>query len=148
QPPRHVAELGVVLGLGARRQRLERHAADRARPGSALADLRMHRTGVDRARVRRWRRLCRRDVLRGTRHELLAALRVTEPILVVGVRGAAALRFAGHDVHAAHRVLLGRGGFRLVMVVGVQTTLPCYFLGAASLAPYALLDDDHALVHV
>ena len=50
EAPRHVDEFGV-RAFGRRRDlRLQRHAADRAAARADLADLRMHRAGVDRAR--------------------------------------------------------------------------------------------------
>ena len=47
EPPRHVGELGVGRRVQARDLRLQRHAADRAAAGTDLADLRMHRAGID-----------------------------------------------------------------------------------------------------
>ncbi len=49
EPARHVRELGIGTRLRRYELRLQRHAADRARAGSDLPDLRMHRAGVDRA---------------------------------------------------------------------------------------------------
>ena len=46
---RHVGEFGIGRRIEARDLRLQRHAADRAASGADLADLRMHRAGVDRA---------------------------------------------------------------------------------------------------
>ncbi len=50
---RHAADRAGEFGIGrrieARDLRLQRHAADRAGAGTDLADLRMHRAGVDRA---------------------------------------------------------------------------------------------------
>ena len=46
---RHVDQLGVRPASARREHRLERHAADRAGARADLADLRMHRAGVDRA---------------------------------------------------------------------------------------------------
>ena len=43
------ASSGLGGVVGARDLRLQRHAADRAAAGTDLADLRMHRAGVDRA---------------------------------------------------------------------------------------------------
>ena len=50
EAPSHVDQLGVRLFLRDRLERLQRHAALRAAPGPDLADLGMHRAGVD-ARV-------------------------------------------------------------------------------------------------
>ncbi len=47
EPARHVGKLGIGAGVGGGELRLERHAADRAGAGTGLADLRMHRAGVD-----------------------------------------------------------------------------------------------------
>src|SRR5712691_6757834 len=49
EPPSHVDELGIGASFSGK-LRLQRHAADRAMAGADLADLRVHRTGVDRAR--------------------------------------------------------------------------------------------------
>src|SRR5882724_2372395 len=49
QPARHISEFGIGWRIEARDLRLQRHAADRAGAGTDLADLRMHRAGVDRA---------------------------------------------------------------------------------------------------
>ena len=49
EAPRHVGELGIGRVVEARDLGLQRHAADRAASGTDLADLRMHRAGVDRA---------------------------------------------------------------------------------------------------
>lgn len=49
EPARHVREFGIGRIVEARDLRLQRHAADRAASGPDLADLRMHRAGIDRA---------------------------------------------------------------------------------------------------
>ena len=49
EPARHVGKLGIGAAVGGHHVRLERHAADRAAARPDLADLGMHRTGVDRA---------------------------------------------------------------------------------------------------
>ncbi len=55
---RHVGELGIGRRVEADDVGLQRHAADRTAAGTDLADLRMHRAGVDRAfRHRRFRPL-------------------------------------------------------------------------------------------
>jgi hypothetical protein len=47
EPPRHIDELGVGPCVGGCHCRFESHAADRARAGTRLPDLRVHRTGID-----------------------------------------------------------------------------------------------------
>jgi len=49
EPAREVGEFRVGSRLGARQLGLQRHATDRAAPGSDLADLRMHGARVDSA---------------------------------------------------------------------------------------------------
>ncbi len=49
EPTRHVCELGIGRRIQARHLGLQRHAADRAASGTDLADLRVHRAGIDRA---------------------------------------------------------------------------------------------------
>ena len=62
---RHVDELGVRRLLERDRARLERHAADRARPGLVAHDLRVHRAGPLGLRRHRFaRRLQRHPALR------------------------------------------------------------------------------------
>ena len=74
EAPRHVGKLGIGAGVGGGQFGLERHAADRAGARPDLADLRMHRAGVDGAGRRRARRfaLCR-DTSRGSAGEFRAA---------------------------------------------------------------------------
>ena len=61
EPPGHVREFAVLADLRRRFDRLQRHSADRAIARPHLADLRVHRAGVDDARLDRgWRgRRCR-----------------------------------------------------------------------------------------
>ncbi len=49
EAPRHVGEFGIGRRIQARHLGLQRHAANRAAAGTDLADLRMHRAGIDRA---------------------------------------------------------------------------------------------------
>ena len=49
EAPRHVGEFGIGTGIGGHGLGFERHAADRAGAWTDLADLRMHRAGIDRA---------------------------------------------------------------------------------------------------
>jgi hypothetical protein len=53
EPPGHIHELGVRLALDTGGDRLQGHAADRAIARPFLADLRVHRTGIDHALLRR-----------------------------------------------------------------------------------------------
>ena len=56
EAPRHVGQFGIGRVAGGDIDRLQRHAADRAAARPDLADLRMHRAGVDRAGGSRARR--------------------------------------------------------------------------------------------
>ena len=69
------ASSGLGAGVGGRDLRFERHAADRAGARSDLADLRMHRAGVDRAfrHARRCARAALREILFRIGGELGAA---------------------------------------------------------------------------
>ena len=81
EAPRHVDEFGIRARRPRSRLRFERHAADRAGARADLADLRMHRAGVDRARRRGPRRRlagCGREVARRVRDEILAAAGAAE----------------------------------------------------------------------
>ncbi len=81
EPALHVDQLDVRAALRRHRRGLKRHAADRAGARPDLADLRVHRAGVDRA-LRRGRRLRRalwcREIALGVGEELLAAARRAE----------------------------------------------------------------------
>src|SRR5947207_7353990 len=55
-PSAHIREFGVWSLVGGDGHRLQRHAADRAAARPDLANLRMHRAGVDRLRIGRRRR--------------------------------------------------------------------------------------------
>ena len=127
---REVDQFGVLVVVERRQHRLERHPALGAVPRMVLADLRVHRAGVDRAGRRR-RLLCcsqrdsRRDgVARVTCRlgdELGQALRAAEvvgPASVLDVM----LGAGGHG-HAANgileRIALGRLG-RVVMRLGMR----------------------------
>ena len=121
-----------VLGLVQIGQhRLQRHAALRAVARMVLADLRVHRAGVDRAR----RGVCGRGGGRGHRRgssglqvlprlgaELRQALRAAEvvgPAVVFGV----VRRLFGHR-HAAHRILqFGSAGWQLRMRVRMRVPM-------------------------
>ena len=59
EPPAHVEEFGIGPGLGGGQLGLERHAADRTAARPDLADLRVHRAGIDGAFGNRLARLAR-----------------------------------------------------------------------------------------
>jgi hypothetical protein len=62
ETPRHVGKLGIWRIVEACDLGLQRHAADRAAAGADLANLRVHRAGVDRAGRRFRRRLFRLEI--------------------------------------------------------------------------------------
>ncbi len=111
----HVGELGIRARLRRRVLGLERHAADRAGARTDLPHLRVHRAGVDRARLGRRRSLARQVAL-GVGRELAPAAAAAEMVdlaaVLVAVRRARRI-----DHHAADRVL-GHGG-----VTGVRRRL-------------------------
>ena len=79
EAPLHVDELGVRPLVGDDAERLERHAALRARPRVVLADLGIHRADPDGAGRRGHRRgRGGREILLRIGRELVAALRVAE----------------------------------------------------------------------
>ena len=104
KPPCHVGEFAAIVlaaSFG-----FERHAADRASARTGLADLRMHRAGVDRAfRLRPCRRLrgapCR--YFSGSAMNLFAATGAAEVVDAVSMR-VAVRRRRGIDLHAADRI--------------------------------------------
>ena len=105
EPPRHVDELGVRPGLGGRRRRLERHAADRAGARPGLTDLRVHRAGVDRRRPARFGRLRRRgatyslrigdELCRGSRRSRSSRSRPACSALCFAVAGSTVMPHTG-----------------------------------------------------
>ena len=104
---------GFSLVVEARHLRLERHAALRAGARMVLPDLRVHRAGVDRCRLRlaaatraaRWA-----QVLRRVGGELRAAARAAEAVRAALVL--VPMRRLFGDRHAAHRVLQRRRRLR------------------------------------
>ena len=54
EPPRHIDQLVVGSCVGSCHSRLESHAADRARTGTYLTDLWVHRAGINRALQDGW----------------------------------------------------------------------------------------------
>jgi len=108
--PGHIDELGVRPGFVGRGERLKRHAADRTGAGTDLANLGMHRAGVDdpgQSRLGR-RVVARRQILFRIGGELAPASARAEEIgataVAVAVRGLVRI-----DLHAADRVEGGRG---------------------------------------
>src|SRR5512143_720418 len=99
EPAGHVRELGVRLAAYGGGERLQRHSADWTVAGRGLADLGMHRTGIDRAGgsyrlyvgCRRLFERCRGISLR-VGGEALFALRRTEGKGLPGVVGPMLLR--------------------------------------------------------
>ena len=114
----HVAIFAVVL-FGQRIERLQRHAADRTRPGPHLPDLRIHGAGVDRV-LRSFgnRRVSGVQVFFGIGLELVAAFGIAEEELLPVVMGVVALfpRLCGVDLHPADRI---RRFGRLDIVLGI-----------------------------
>src|SRR6185437_3140011 len=139
EPPRHIDELGAGSHLAGHTGRLKRHAADRAGAGLVPPDLRMHRTGPDRAwrhgsKRRRLGRL-QRQVFRRVGNEFLAALGIAEEIIPI-LDASAMLRLLRIDAHAADGVFdsddAGGSGVALVMIVAVVghgASLDIYPLG-------------------
>ena len=102
EAPRHVLQFRIGLGFGADRERLQRHAADRAAAGAGLANLGMHWAGIGAAdlggRLGR-----RRQVFRRVGDELLAAAGAAEVERAAGLLEAMTRRGGIHP-HAADRV--------------------------------------------
>ena len=110
KPARHVGQLGIGRAVGGHHVRLERHAADRTASRSDLADLRMHRTGVDRAfrgRCRHGRLAAQAFVRIGG--ELGSASGAAEEVRLALV-GVAVWRGLRIDRHAADRIDHAAGG--------------------------------------
>jgi Metal-sensitive transcriptional repressor len=101
EPPAHVGEFRIGLRFGGDRQRLQRHAADRATARADPADLGMHRAGVDGAGRRRF--APRRQIPVRIGGEFAPAAGAAE---VEGVAVVAEPMGGGRDVdrHAADRV--------------------------------------------
>ena len=108
---RHVDEFGIGAGVGGRHLRFQRHAADRAGAGADLADLRVHRAGVDGAFDHRLR-FAGLEVLVGIAGELglaaVAAEVIGGAVVLVAVLGGR--RINGHaadGIDLASRGLFG-----------------------------------------
>jgi hypothetical protein len=104
EAPAHVDQLFVRSAIRGRQHGLQRHAADRAGAGPDLADLRVHRAGVDRA-CRNARRALPRglEILRRIGLEFGEAAGGTE---IVGPAGmlVTVLCAVRIDRHPAHRI--------------------------------------------
>ena len=114
----HVGEFRIRARLGGHRQRLERHAADRARARTDLADLRMHRASVDRPfgnRLGHCGLLAQKSGW--VRQEPFPAADRAEVVGPAAVLGAM-LRGVRIDVHAADQVFSESGRLRMVTGLG------------------------------
>ena len=94
---------GIVLVLQAGHFRLQRHAADRTSARVVLADLRMHRAGVDRACRSGLGFAARGRVPRGIGDEPLATTRGAEVVSRALMLGTVRCR-RRIDLHPAHRI--------------------------------------------
>ncbi len=112
EPARHVDEFGIGAAVGGGHFGFERHAADRAGAGPDLADLRMHRAGVDRAFDDRFGFALAQIFLR-IGDELGSAAGRAEIIRVAVMLGAM-LGGVRIDRHAADRI--DRAGFVMVVL--------------------------------
>ena len=103
EAPAHVGQFGISLWLGSRCERFEGHPTDRTGPSSNLAHLRVHRTGIDGARLKGFGSGFRGKVFRRVGRELFAAAVAAEMVGGPGV-GVAVRRGCGIDLHAADGV--------------------------------------------
>src|SRR5262249_20497411 len=104
EPPSHVGELWIGSALRAHQLGLERHAADRAGARSHLADLRMHRAGVNGAGWQRRGGSRRgREITRRVSRELVAATGGTE-VIGMALVAVPVLRRMRVYRHAAYRI--------------------------------------------
>ena len=114
---RHVGEFRIGRRIEARDLRLQRHAADRAASGTDLADLRMHRAGVDRAFRHGGLRLAVfLEISDGIGGEFGAAAGRAE---MKGLAAIVEAVLAGRGVHGhpADGVANGRGGVGVMIVM-------------------------------
>ena len=119
EPTRHVHKLGIGPVDGAHRPRLERHAADRARPRPLAHDLRMHRAGPFRLRPRCHHGLERHAALRTIPRSALADLGVhrtgVHPIVgrhAVTLASASSACRASYTIRRRHHRLYARASNR------------------------------------
>ena len=103
EPPGEIDQLRIVGDLRGHAHWLERHAADRAVAWPFLHDLRMHRTGVERALRQRLRLALLGQIALGVRCELGTAAGRAEPIGLAAMLEARPAR-ADIDLHPAYRV--------------------------------------------
>jgi hypothetical protein len=104
----HIDQFFIRSGFGCGAYRFERHAADRAGARAHLPDLRVHRTGIDRARRRGRCGLGFAQILCWIGDELAAAAARAEEILVALVR-VPMRRLRRIDRHPAYGI--GNGAF-------------------------------------
>ena len=121
EPARHVGELGIGRVARGYELRFERHAANGAGAGADLADLGVHRAGVDGARIGGRFGVFGGEVAGGIGCEPLAAARGAE-IVGRAVVDVAVFGGRGIDGHAADRVFRGvvrdARGVRAVLAAG------------------------------
>jgi hypothetical protein len=103
EPSGHVDQFGIGTVVERDLLGLQRHAADRARAGTDLAHLGVHRAGVDRAGRRRRLRLARLEEFLRLGLEAFAAARRAEIVGAAAVFGLVLCRVRVH-VHSTDRV--------------------------------------------
>ena len=116
---RHIGEFRIRRCIEARDLRLQRHAADRAASRADLADLRMHRAGVDRAfRHRGFRLAVLFQIGNGIGGEFGPAAGRAE---MIGLAAIVEAVLAGRGIygHAADRIADGCSGMGVMIVTGV-----------------------------
>src|SRR5215831_14755840 len=120
QAPLHVDAFRARTGVHGCDFRFKRHAADRAAARTRLANLRMHRTGVDRSSSRGFRRqFLGNEVACRVGFEFGPAAGRAEKI-IVGRMGGAVRRRLRVDRHAANRVLHASANRRSVLSMRVN----------------------------
>jgi hypothetical protein len=139
EPARHVSEFRIGRRIEARDLRLQRHAADRAASGADLADLGMHRAGVDRAfRHRGFRPAVLFQIGDGIGGEFGAAAGRAE---MEGLALVLETMLAGRGVHshAANRIVHGRNGVGVMIVVAVVSVTVAATAGTLLVFVHCLL---------
>ncbi len=114
----HVDEFGIGAAVACRVGRFQRHSADRAMAGADLADLRMHRAGVDRPRRRRRDGSLLGEILCGLRREFAPAAGGAEVIgtLLMDVAMRRLMRIDRHAADGVDRVVACGDLFKTVPV--------------------------------